>query len=218
MGNLHHLSETHSLVHTFINELRDIRIQEDRMRFRRNMERLGEIFAVEISKTLSYLPAEIQTPLGVHSGFRMAKEPVILTILRAGMPLFQGLMNYFDRADAGFIAAYRKHDEAEQFSIRQEYVTCPDFNGRPLIIADPMLATGASLKTALDDVLQIANPESLHIVCAIASKEGVCFIQKYYPDAHLWIGAIDLKLTPKAYIFPGLGDAGDLSFGEKLQK
>ncbi|WP_294287103.1 uracil phosphoribosyltransferase [uncultured Chryseobacterium sp.] len=212
------LSEKFSLVNSWINELRNVEVQQDRMRFRRNMERIGEIAAFEISKTLEYKEVEIQTPLDKIKVKEIAVQPVITTILRAGVPLFEGLLNYLDRADCGFVAAYRKHDSNDYFSIKQDYLTCPDIEGRPLIVGDPMLATGASLIEAIKDLLTNGKPSSLHIVAAIASRQGVETLQKAYPDANIWVGAIDEELTSKGYITPGLGDAGDLSYGEKLQR
>jgi len=212
------LSKTFSLVNSWINELRNIEIQHDRMRFRRNMERIGEIAAFEISKDLETKEIEIQTPLDTIKVQEIAVQPVITTILRAGVPLFEGILNYFDKADCGFVAAYRKHDANDYFSIKQDYLTCPNIDGRPLIVADPMLATGASLIEAIKDLLTNGTPSQLHIVAAIASKQGVETIKKAYPQAKVWVGAIDENLTTKGYITPGLGDAGDLSYGEKLQR
>ncbi len=212
------LSQDFSLVNQWINELRNVEVQQDRMRFRRNMERIGEIAAFEISKTLEYREVDIQTPLDKIKVKEIAVQPVITTILRAGVPLFEGLLNYFDQADCGFVAAYRKHDANDYFSIKQDYLTCPDIEGRPLIVGDPMLATGASLIEAIKDLLTNGKPSSLHIVAAIASRQGVETIRKAYPDAKIWVGAIDEELTSKGYITPGLGDAGDLSYGEKLQR
>lgn len=212
------LSKTFSLVNSWINELRNIEIQHDRMRFRRNMERIGEIAAFEISKDLETKEIEIQTPLDKIKVHEIAVQPVITTILRAGVPLFEGILNYFDRADCGFVAAYRKHDANDYFSIKQDYLTCPNIDGRPLIVADPMLATGASLIEAIKDLLTNGTPSQLHIVAAIASRQGVETIEKAYPEAKIWVGAIDENLTTKGYITPGLGDAGDLSYGEKLQR
>jgi uracil phosphoribosyltransferase len=213
---IHHLSEAHSLVQIWINELRDVSIQHDRMRFRRNIERIGEVAAYEISKTFSFIPIKIQTPLEQTSGYELKNQPVIATILRAGLPLFQGLMNYLDKADSSFVAAYRKHDE-KGFHIEQSYVTAPNLEGRPLIIADPMLATGASFIKAIPSLLSNGTPSEIHIVCVIASQEGIDFVQNALPNAHIWVGAIDPRLNDKSYILPGLGDAGDLCFGEKLQ-
>ena len=214
---MHILSNEVSLVNSWINELRNVEVQTDRMKFRRNMERIGEIAAFEISKKLDYKEMEITTPLDKIKVKEIAVQPVITTILRAGVPLFQGVLNYFDKADCGFVAAYRKHDMNDYFSIKQDYLTCPNIEGRPLIVADPMLATGASLIEALKDLLTHGKPSQIHIVAAIASRQGAEAIRTAYPEAHIWIGAIDEKLTSKGYITPGLGDAGDLSFGEKLQ-
>ncbi len=211
------LSNEVSLVNSWINELRNVEVQTDRMKFRRNMERIGEIAAFEISKKLNYKEVEITTPLDKIKVKEIAVQPVITTILRAGVPLFQGVLNYFDKADCGFVAAYRKHDMNDYFSIKQDYLTCPNIEGRPLIVADPMLATGASLIEALKDLLTHGKPSQIHIVAAIASRQGAEAIRTAYPEAHIWIGAIDEELTSKGYITPGLGDAGDLSFGEKLQ-
>lgn len=212
------LSDNFSLVNSWINELRNVDIQQDRMRFRRNMERIGEIAAFEISKDLETKEIEVQTPLDTIKVQEIAVQPVITTILRAGVPLFEGILNYFDKADCGFVAAYRKHDANDYFSIKQDYLTCPNIEARPLIVADPMLATGASLIEALKDLLTNGTPSQLHIVAAIASKQGVETIEKAYPEAKIWIGALDENLTTKGYITPGLGDAGDLSYGEKLQR
>jgi uracil phosphoribosyltransferase len=212
------LSEQFSLVNSWINELRNIDIQHDRMRFRRNMERIGEVAAFEISKSLEQEEIEIQTPLDKIKVKEIAVQPVITTILRAGVPLFEGILNYFDKADCGFVAAYRKHEANDYFSIKQDYLTCPNIDGRPLIVADPMLATGASLIEAIKDLLNNGNPSQLHIVAAIASRQGVETIRTAYPEAKIWIGAMDENLTLKGYITPGLGDAGDLSYGEKLQR
>ena len=214
---IHILSNEVSLVNSWINELRNVEVQTDRMKFRRNMERIGEIAAFEISKKMDYKEMEITTPLDKIKVKEIAIQHVITTILRAGVPLFQGVLNYFDKADCGFVAAYRKHDMNDYFSIKQDYLTCPNIEGRPLIVADPMLATGASLIEALKDLLTHGKPSQIHIVAAIASRQGAEAIRTAYPEAHIWIGAIDEELTSKGYITPGLGDAGDLSFGEKLQ-
>lgn len=212
------LSDQFSLVNSWINDLRNVEVQNDRMKFRRNMERIGEIAAFEISKGLEQKEVEVTTPLDKLKVKEIAVQPVITTILRAGVPLFEGILNYFDKADCGFVAAYRKHDANDYFSIKQDYLTCPNIDGRPLIVADPMLATGASLIEALKDLLNHGKPTQLHIVAAIGSKQGVETLQKAYPEAHIWVGAVDESLTSKGYITPGLGDAGDLSYGEKLQR
>ncbi|RST26023.1 uracil phosphoribosyltransferase [Chryseobacterium lacus] len=212
------LSNEFSLVNSWINALRNVNTQQDRMKFRRNLERIGEIAAYEISKGLKQTELEIQTPLDTVQVKDIAVQPVVTTILRAGVPLFQGILNYFDEADCGFVAAYRKHDANDYFSIKQDYLTCPNIDGRPLIVADPMLATGASLIEALKDLLNHGKPSQLHIVAAIASREGVETLERAYPEAYIWVGAMDDHLTSKGYISPGLGDAGDLSYGEKLQR
>lgn len=212
------LSAQNSLVSCWMNELRNVEIQTDRLRFRRNMERIGEIAAYELSKELEFKTSEITTPLDGIAVNELAVQPVITTILRAGVPLFQGILNYFDKADCGFVAAYRKHEENDYFSIKQDYLTCPSIENRPLIVADPMLATGASLIEALKDLLSNGNPSSIHIVASIASKQGIETLKEAYPKARIWVGAIDENLTSKGYITPGLGDAGDLSYGEKLQR
>lgn len=212
------LSDNFSLINTWINELRNVELQNDRLKFRRNMERIGEIAAFEISKGLEQKEIEITTPLDKIKVKEIAVQPVITTILRAGVPLFQGILNYLDKADCGFVAAYRKHDANDYFSIKQDYLTCPNIDGRPLIVADPMLATGASLIEAIKDLLNHGKPTQLHIVAAIASRKGVETIRAAYPEAKIWVGVIDEDLTPKGYITPGLGDAGDLSYGEKLQR
>lgn len=212
------LSDNFSLVSSWINDLRNVQVQNDRMKFRRNMERIGEVAAYEISKNLECKEMEITTPLDKIKVKEIAVQPVITTILRAGVPLFEGILSYFDKADCGFVAAYRKHDANDYFSIKQDYLTCPNIEGRPLIVADPMLATGASLIEALKDLLTHGTPTQLHIVAAIASRQGVDTLTKAYPEAKIWIGALDQDLTPKGYITPGLGDAGDLSYGEKLQR
>lgn len=212
------LSHQFSLVNSWINDLRNVNIQTDRLKFRRNMERIGEIAAYEISKGLEQKTVQITTPLDEITSAEIAVQPVITTILRAGVPLFQGILNYFDESDCGFVAAYRKHDANDYFSIKQDYLTCPNIDGKPLIVADPMLATGASLIEALHDLLNHGTPSQLHIVAAIASQQGVITVQNAFPEAQFWIGAVDENLTDKGYITPGLGDAGDLSYGEKLQR
>jgi uracil phosphoribosyltransferase len=198
-------------------ELRDINLQEDRARFRRNMERIGEVAAYELSKTMRFEQVTVQTPMGECLCEALEEQPVIATILRAGLPLHQGLMNYFDRADAAFVAAYRKHNRDGSFEIEQQYLTSPDLDGRVLIIADPMLATGASLSLALDSLEENGKPTQVHIVAAIACTEGIDFIFRRHPEVYIWTGDVDDELTARGYIVPGLGDAGDLSFGSKRQ-
>ncbi len=212
------LTEKPSIAHSFIAELRDIHIQNDRMRFRRNLERIGEILAYEISQALDYQDIAVQTPLSILSQKKLKTQPVVASILRAGLPLQTGLLNIFDAADAAFISAYRKHNADDSFSIEIEYLSCPSLNERVLILADPMLATGASVVKAVEKLAQHGNPLSIHIVSAIAAQAGVDFVREKLPHAHLWLGAIDPILNPKMYIVPGLGDAGDLAFGGKLQR
>lgn len=211
------LSEHNSLALQFVAELRNVDIQNDRMRFRRNLERLGEIAAYEISKKLEWEDYEVTTPLGTLTCKRLAQQPVLGTILRAGSPLHQGLLNYFDMADNAFVAAYRKHDKDGGFTIAMEYLTCPPLTNRTLIIADPMLATGASLALTLKKIIAEGKPDHIHIVCAIATDEGIEHVRNSVPGATIWCGAIDHELTARGYIVPGLGDAGDLAFGEKAQ-
>lgn len=211
------LSSTNSLLSTWIREIRDTSVQEDRLRFRRNMERIGEVAAYEISKLLPYTEVAVQTPMGEANCMVLAAQPVLATILRAGIPLHQGLLNYFDHADNAFVAAYRKHHRDGTFEIEQHYVTCPNLDGRVLIIADPMLATGASLVLALETLTAEHRPAEIHIVTAIASSIGLELVERKFPAAHIWTGDIDDELTARGYIVPGLGDAGDLAYGSKKQ-
>jgi uracil phosphoribosyltransferase len=211
------LSEKHSLVSNWVSELRDISIQGDRMRFRRNLERLGEVIAYEISKTLPYEVREVETPLGTHESKVLMAQPVLGTILRAGVPMHQGLLNYFDKADNAFISAYRKHHRDGSFEIKLEYVSCPDLEGRVLILSDPMLATGASLVKTIQYLMEEGKPAEVHVVCAIACDVGIEYVRREAPHAKIWCGDIDTEITAKGYIVPGLGDAGDLAFGEKSQ-
>lgn len=212
------LSAHKSLVACWMHEIRSADVQMDRMRFRRNTERIGEVAAYEISKLLTFVEVETTTPLGTKAQQMMIEQPVLATILRAGLPLHQGLLNYFDHADSAFIAAYRKHNKNDgTFEIEQNYVTCPDLEGRTLIIADPMLATGASLLLALEGLMMFGQPRQVHIVTVISCTEGIEAVKRKYPEVHIWAGDIDEELTAKGYIVPGLGDAGDLAFGDKLQ-
>lgn len=214
---LYNLSETNSLAEQFVAELRDVTIQNDRMRFRRNMERLGEIFAYEISKRLDWIDTEVTTPLGIARSKALKEQPVLATILRAGIPLHQGLLNFFDRADNAFIAAYRKHNKDGSFFINLGYLTSPPLAGRVVILSDPMLATGASLVLTIQELLKEGAPKHIHIVTAIASTIGIAHVKTNLSNVTIWTGAVDNELTAKAYIVPGLGDAGDLAFGEKMQ-
>jgi uracil phosphoribosyltransferase len=215
---IYNLSEHNSIFNQFIAEIRDIHIQTDSMRFRKNLERMGEVFAYEISKTLEYKTEQVTTPLGVADCRKLTSEPVIATILRAGLPLHMGILNYYDKAQNAFIGAYRKHHKDQSFEIALEYLACPDLNGKVLIICDPMLATGSSMALTLKSMLSKGKPKHIHIVTAIASRDGVEYIKANIPfaDYTLWCGVVDEELTAKSYIVPGLGDAGDLGFGSKL--
>ncbi len=212
------LGEKNSIVNQYIAEIRDAEIQKDSMRFRRNFERLGEIIAYEISKELEYVKKEIVTPLGVAEVPVLKNYPVLATILRAGLPLHQGLLNFFDGSENAFVSAYRYHYKDGQFDIRVEYTSSPDLTDRVLILADPMLATGASLVLTHKSLLEKGKPTHTHIVAIIASVQGVEFIKKNFSakNTTLWVGAVDDELTAQAYIVPGLGDAGDLAYGVKI--
>lgn len=214
---IHNLSEQHSLVSNWVAELRDIHIQKDRMRFRRNLERIGEAIALEISKQLESEPRSITTPMGTASVRMLKQQPVLGTILRAGLAMHNGLLNYFDRADNAFLSAYRKHHADGSFDIKLEYLSCPDLNGRVVILSDPMLATGASLVKSVHFLREQGSFDKLYIVCAIACTVGIEHVRKEVPDAEIWCGAIDEELSDKGYIIPGLGDAGDLAYGTKVQ-
>jgi uracil phosphoribosyltransferase len=211
------LSKAHSLVSNWIAEIRNVEVQNDRMRFRRNLERVGEIAAYEISKRLPSQQIDVQTPLGTAACQVLAQQPVLATILRAGLPLHQGLLNYFDKADNAFISAYRKHDKAGNFEISLEYMSSPELEGRVLIISDPMLATGASLVKSIQYMREEGQPSEIHIVAAIACSVGIEYVLREIPDVTIWCGDIDDELTARGYIVPGLGDAGDLAYGVKIQ-
>lgn len=214
---VHNLGLSNSIMNQFVAELRNVEVQQDRMRFRRNLERIGEIIAYEISKLMIYEEVEITTPLGA-AVMNLAKEqPVIGTILRAGLPLHQGFLNYFDHADNAFISAYRKHHKDGSFDIALEYVSCPSLENRTLILCDPMLATGSSMVMTYKAMLEKGVPRHTHIVCAIASAQGIAHVKSHLSEnVTIWAAAVDDELTAQSYIVPGLGDAGDLAFGEKL--
>ncbi|NBC08456.1 MAG: uracil phosphoribosyltransferase [Bacteroidetes bacterium] len=209
------LSTQPSIANRYIAEIRDINIQQDRMRFRRNLERIGEVLAYELSKTLDYAPQQVATPLG-EATVELPQQPIVLaTILRAGLPMHQGMLHVFDHAENAFVSAYRKHHKDGSFDVHVEYISCPDLEGKILVVCDPMLATGASMSLAIESLLEYGNPAQIHITTGIAATAGVEHIDRVLPDAHLWVGAVDDELTAKSYIVPGLGDAGDLSYGEK---
>ena len=210
------LSTGNSLLHHFVAELRDVEIQNDRMRFRRNLERIGEIAAYEISKTMNYENTDVTTPLGIATVPLLQSQPVLGTILRAGLPLHQGLLNYFDQADNAFISAYRRHHKDGSFDIHLQYLSSPPIAGRTLILSDPMLATGQSLVETYKAMLESGQPAHTHVVAAIASRQGIEYVKANLPDnLTIWVAAVDEELTAQSYIVPGLGDAGDLAFGEK---
>jgi uracil phosphoribosyltransferase len=211
------LSEKHSLLSNWISELRNVDVQTDRMRFRRNLERIGEVFAYEISRQLPWVEVEVATPMGIAVSKVLREQPVLATILRAGLPLHQGLLNYFDKADNAFISAYRRHHMDGTFDISLDYVSCPSLEGRVLIVSDPMLATGASLVKTLQFLKEEGHPAEIHVVAVIACTVGIEYVVRSHPSVHIWCGDIDDELTAKGYIVPGLGDAGDLAFGVKVQ-
>jgi uracil phosphoribosyltransferase len=214
---LYELNKTNSIFSTFLAELRDVEIQKDSMRFRRNLERISEIMAYEISKELSYHTETVITPLGEAKVSRLDNQPVIASILRAGLPMHIGLLNYFDRAENAFVSAYRKHTTAEDFEIFVEYMAAPRIDGKTLIISDPMLATGGSMVLVYKALMKQGNPKEVIIVAAIAAPEAIIYLRKNLPlTVKIFIGAIDDELTAQSYIVPGLGDAGDLAYGEKF--
>lgn len=215
---VHNLSLQNSILNQFLAEIRDVEIQKDSMRFRKNLERIGEVFAYEISKTLSYEATQTTTSLGIADTRLLSTQPVIATILRAGLPLHLGILNYFDKAQNAFISAYRRHHKNNTFEIALEYVACPDLTGKTVILCDPMLASGSSVVLTCKALLAKGTPRHTHIVTAIASSQGLDHVKANMPSPNytIWCGAIDAELTAQAYIVPGLGDAGDLAFGDKM--
>lgn len=215
---IYNFGEQKSVMNRFIAELRDKQIQKDSLRFRRNLERIGELFAYEISKQLKYEERDVQTPLGIAKCQLPADKVVVASILRAGLPLHQGVLNIFDSAQNAFIAAYRKYGKDNKFKIQMEYATMPSIEGKTVVLLDPMLATGSSIILAYNKICTNGEPLHTHIVAAIASRESLSLLSKNLPHSKvtLWVGAVDEELTNKSYIVPGLGDAGDLAFGEKL--
>lgn len=215
---VHNLSESSSIFNQYLAEIRDEHIQKDPLRFRRNLQRLGEVFAYEISKTLDFKVTDVKTPLGIAKVPKLKQQPVLATILRAGLPLQQGFLNIFDQAENAFISAYRKYDDQGEFHIEFEYLASPDLNDKVVIITDPMLASGASMEIGYKAMLQKGEPSHIHLVSIIASRKGVDYVCDKIDGANvtLWVGAIDEEMTVKSYIVPGLGDAGDLAFGPKI--
>ncbi|MGB5362509.1 MAG: uracil phosphoribosyltransferase [Aureibaculum sp.] len=215
---IHYFGDENSLLNQFISEIRDENIQKDSMRFRKNIERIGEILSYELSKSLAYKLKEVQTPLGQKKVSIPENNLVLCSVLRAGLPLHQGLLNYFDKAENAFISAYRLHrDESDKFEVIVKYFASPSLNDKILVLTDPMLATGKTLENTFKALKSHGNPKQIHIISVIGSKQGIEYIKSIFPEnTHLWIAAIDEKLNNKGYIVPGIGDAGDLSFGVKL--
>ncbi len=215
---VHQLDKENTLLNQFLSELRDVKIQKDAMRFRRNIERIGEILCYELSKTLNYKAKTIHTPFGMKTISLPSDNLVLCSVLRAGLPLHQGLLNYFDSAENAFISAYRHHPEgSDEFEVIVKYFAAPVLGGKTLILTDPMLATGKTLENVSKALQTHGQPRQIHIISVIGSKHGVEYITDIFPaNTHLWIAAIDDELTSKGYIIPGLGDAGDLAFGVKL--
>ena len=219
--HIHNLSENNSVLNTFLSEIRDATIQKDSMRFRRNVERIGEVLSYEMSKSFHYTDSDIQTPLGTKRIQLFSEDDVVIcSILRAGLPLHIGVQNYFDKAHGAFISAYRKHKPSStEFEIMVEYVACPSLDNTILVLVDPMLATGQSLALTYKALQRFGTPKEIHLLSVIGANDGVRYIEDQFPkNTHLWIADIDDQLNDKGYIIPGLGDAGDLAFGEKLQQ
>ncbi len=215
---IHNLGDENSILNTFISEIRDSHIQKDAMRFRRNIERIGEVLGYEFSKELEYHMKSVTTPLG-HKSMNLSQDQVVIcSILRAGLPLHQGLLNYFDNAENGFISAFRKHEgDEDNFEVVVDYFAAPSLEGKVLVLTDPMLATGRTLENVLEGLKKHGTPKQIHIVSVIGSQQGIEFVESVFPaQTHLWIAAIDPELNARGYILPGIGDAGDLAYGEKL--
>ncbi len=211
------LSEQYSILHHYLKEMRAVDVQKDAMRFRKNMERIGEISAYEISKTLKYKAEKTKTPLGVAETFKLDEKVILATIMRAGIPFHQGFLNYFDKAESAFVSAYRKYKDALKFDIHIEYIAAPKLDGKTLILIDPMLATGSSMELAHGALLTKGKPKKVIISTIIASRQAVDMLSQHFDDnVTLWVGTIDEELDEHSYIVPGLGDAGDLAYGEKL--
>lgn len=217
MIQIHNLGLADSVFNQFMAEMRDATIQQDRLRFRRNLERIGEIMAYEISKVLEYEEEEVSTPLGIKEIRTLKEQPVIATILRAGLPFHNGMLNMFDHADNAFIAAYRKYDKNEDFEIKVEYYSSPELSDKVLILCDPLLATGESIVKTLHGLMEDMMPKHIHIAVAVASQEGLDYVQRTLSrqPVTIWLGSVDEELTARAYIVPGIGDVGDLAYGEK---
>lgn len=215
--NIVNLAESNSVLNQYVAEIRDVNIQQDKMRFRRNIERIGEIMAYEISKKLHYAALQVETPLGTATTWVPDNQIVLATILRAGLPFHQGFLNYFDKAENAFVSAYRKYKDTLKFDIHIEYIASPSIEGKTLILADPMLATGGSMELSYRAMLTKGTPAEIHVASVIASEQAVDYVAKRLPADRttIWCAAIDPVLDEHSYIVPGLGDAGDLAFGEK---
>jgi uracil phosphoribosyltransferase len=214
---VHNLDNSNSVLNHFIAEIRDADIQKDSMRFRRNIERIGEILSYEMSRELGFQPNNVQTPLGVKDVPIVSDQLVLCSVLRAGLPLHQGVLNYFDQIENAFISAYRQHTSDEDFEIKVEYLASPSLDGKTLILVDPMLATGSSLVAVQKVLNKMGHIKQIHLVSVIAAQEGIDFVSSHFPkNSHLWVATVDPDLNSKGYIIPGLGDAGDLAFGTKL--
>ena len=214
---VHKLSQQNTIANQFLAELRDINIQKDRMRFRLNLERIGELLAYEISKSFPFERLEVETPMGIANTYVPSQPVVLAPILRAALPLHQGMLRFFDRAENAFISAYRQHHKDGSFEINLEYLSCPNLNNKILVIIDPMLATGASMELAYRELAKHGQPVQIHFATVIASPYGVERLERLFPQAQIWMAELDEELTAKSFIVPGLGDAGDLAFGPKLQ-
>jgi uracil phosphoribosyltransferase len=216
--HIHYISDSNSILNHFLGQIRNVNVQQDSMRFRRNIERIGEIMAYEMSKVFSYSDVGIETPLGMKHTTQLADKQVLCSILRAGLPLHLGFLNYFDNAENGFVSAFRHHaNHDDNFDIVVEYQAIPDINGKNLLLIDPMLATGQSMVAVFNRLIERGTPKEIHIAVVIAAPEGIAYLEKHLPgNCHLWVAALDEKLNEKNYIVPGLGDAGDLAYGNKL--
>jgi len=218
MNMVTELGKENSIFNAFLAEIRDKHIQQDPMRFRRNLERIGEVIAYELSKELAYQEQDVESPLGIAPMHLSADKLVLATILRAGLPMHQGMLNYFDRAECAFVSAYRKQEKgSDSFDIAIEYMSSPDIDDKVLILCDPMLASGKSMALVLKEMQRMGKPKAIHVVAAIASADGLKFVKRHVPaEARIWVGAIDSEMTAQSYIVPGLGDAGDLAYGKKV--
>jgi len=214
---IHDLGTENSILNQFVLELRDTNIQQDKMRFRKNIERIGEILSYELSKTLSYANVDVTTPLGTKQMSISDDNIVLCSILRAGLPLHQGVLNYFDNAENAFISAYRQHTTEDSFEIVVNYLATPSLEDKTLILIDPMLATGSTIENTLEALKKHGIPKQIHVLSVIGSEQGIAYVGDKLPEnTHLWIAAVDKELNAKSYIVPGLGDAGDLAYGAKL--